>query len=756
MRLLAESGRRGEALRVYQTLATTLEQELEVAPSAEVAALRARLVTQEVAPHAAARPPTPVRPARPTNLPLAQTSFVGRHWEIRAVTEALATARLVTLTGPGGCGKTRLALAVAERLGETATDTDAYPDGVWLVELAALADPALVPQTVAATLGVAEQAGQPLCETLAAFLQPRRTLLVLDNCEHLLAACAALVAHLLQGCPHLRILATSREGLAVAGEQIYLVPSLAAPDPAHLPPLERLGAYEAVTLFLERARARRPELALSAATAAVAQICARLDGLPLALELAAARVGMLPVETIAARLDDRFRLLTGGPRTALPRQQTLQATLDWSYALLGASERRVLNRLAVFAGGWTLQAAEEVCSGDAGATETVLDVLTGLVHKSLVHVVQAQTTDRYRLLETVQQYALAGLVASGEAEEVHRRQSRYYLALAAAEPHDAGSEQLAWLERLEQEHDNLRAALRWALDMGDSDGFLLGAITLAPFWRKRGYLTEGRTWLEAGLAASVTSGPSVRALTLLALGRIAEGQGDGHRATEALSASRDLFRALGDQRGLAAALLALGNHLGNAPDPPAAYPLLAESMALCREVGDRRGLLRALRSLANNDSCAGDDERATRLLTESATLARELGQAEELAVTLSDQGIHSLRQRRYHEAESFFQAALPLLVDLGDTFRVLDCLEFLAAALGCQQAGECAATLFAAVAAARTQMGAPLPPSVRVLRDHCYEAARARTDAVTWTTAWEQGVSLPLERAVREAVGVVR
>ncbi len=367
--------------------------------------------------HRTPRGPTGERPPRMRaaarsrhNLPAALSSLVGRETERDAVMALLGTGRLLTLTGSGGVGKTRLALAVA---GEA---VDQYPDGVWLVELAALAEPGLVPGAVAQVLGVREEAGRPLTTTLTDHLNQKHLLLVLDNCEHLVAACAALAGALLRACPRLHILATSREGLEVAGEQRYRVPSLPVPDLAHLPPPERLAESAAVALFLARAQERRPDFVLTAQNArAVAQVCARLDGIPLAIELAAARVGSLSVEGIAARLDDRFRLLAGGARDVLPRQRTLRAALDWSYDLLSEAEQVLLDRLAVFAGGCTLAAATAVCAGDGVDEWAVLDLLDRLVNKSLVQTEEASGEVRYGLLETVRQYGQERLAGSRQA-----------------------------------------------------------------------------------------------------------------------------------------------------------------------------------------------------------------------------------------------------------------------------------------------------------------------------------------------------
>jgi predicted ATPase/class 3 adenylate cyclase len=364
------------------------------------------------------------------NLPVQLTRFIGREREMADVKRLLAASHLLTLTGSGGCGKTRLALQVAADLLEE------YTDGVWLVELAALTDPALVAQTVVSALGAREEPSRTPAQTLLEYLRPKHLLLVLDNCEHLLAACAQLADTSLRSCPNLRVLASSREGLGVAGEQTYRVPSLSVPDAEHLPSLERLQEFEAVQLFAARAALSQPTFAVTAANArAVVQVCRRLDGIPLAIELAAARVKALPVEKVAERLDDRFRLLTGGSRTALPRQQTLRALIDWSYDLLTETERKLLRRLSVFAGGWTLEAAEAVCSGDGLDEWEVLDLVTTLVDKSLVQYEAGEGEARYRLLETVRQYARDRLLESGEADVARGRQLDWCLALAErAEP----------------------------------------------------------------------------------------------------------------------------------------------------------------------------------------------------------------------------------------------------------------------------------------------------------------------------------
>src|SRR5215212_2875798 len=362
------------------------------------------------------------------NLPFQLTSLVGRRREIAKVEDMITEARLLTLTGPGGSGKTRLALAVAA---EVVAEVEDYEDGAWLVELGSLSDPELVLQALASVLGVREAPGSPLLETLSDHLRSRSMLLVLDNCEHLVGACASLAEALLRSCANLSILATSREALGVTGESIFSVPPLSLPDPRRLPAPEGLTRYESTRLFIERARAAKHDFALTMGNAmAVSQVCYRLDGIPLAIELAAARTKVLSVEQISSRLDDSFRLLTGGGRPSLAHQRTLRTAMDWSHELLSSEERAMLRRLSVFAGGFTLEAAEAVGAGGGIEEGGVLDLLSSLVDKSLVLVTEQDGETRYRLLETVRQYAAEKLEQAGEADGVRRRHAQYYLALA--------------------------------------------------------------------------------------------------------------------------------------------------------------------------------------------------------------------------------------------------------------------------------------------------------------------------------------
>jgi len=433
--------------------------------------------------------------ATPNNLPQQPTSFIGREKELADVRRLLMRARTLTLTGSGGCGKTRLGLQVA------ADSLEHFPDGAWLVELAPLADPGLVPQTVATVLGVKEQPGKPIGQSLSEHLKDKRLLLLLDNCEHLLEGCAKLADLLVHQCSHLTILASSREALGIGGEQAYRVPSLSLPDPKRLHSLLSIAQFEAVQLFADRALLARADFKLTDQNAStLASICYRLDGIPLAIELAAARVRSLSVEEINRKLDERFRLLTGGSRTALPRQQTLRSLIDWSYDLLNDSEKQLLQRLTVFAGGWTLNATEQVCASEGTGDVEVLDLLTSLADKSLVVAEQDDEHYRYRLLETVRQYARDRLLESGAGETYRDRHRDYFLTLAEeAAPKLNGAERAAWLRRLEEEHENLRAGLEWSLIEVGSETRLRFCSALYRFWWTQGYLSEGRGWCARAL-----------------------------------------------------------------------------------------------------------------------------------------------------------------------------------------------------------------------------------------------------------------
>ncbi len=682
------------------------------------------------------------------NLPSQLTGFVGRTREVEDVKQRLSAKRLLTLTGAGGVGKTRLALRMAEGLVEE------YLDGVWLVDLATLSDQALVLQTAASILGVREAPNYPLSETLLSFLAQKKLLIILDNCEHLTSACAAFAEMVLRRCSDVKILATSRVPLEVSGEAVWSVPPLSFPDPRRLPPLETLAEYEAVKLFLERTASIQPAFTLRPDNAApVAAICQRLDGMPLAIELAAARTSAMTVQQIASRLDDRFRLLTGGSRTALPRHQTLRGAIDWSYGLLADKERVLLRRLSVFAGGWTLEAAEGVCS-DGGVEELeVLDTLTQLAFKSLILVGEHSGSVRYRFLETVRQYAGDRLGESDEEAAVRRRHREWYLAFAErAEQELAGPRQASWFDTVEAEHDNLRAALEWSLQAGEREAELRLATAVQEFWFVRGYMAEGRNWLEKALAQGDDIPALLRAKALRAAGLLAVfGQGDYLAGRAFHTESLGVWRESGDKQRIAQSLHDLGvveAHLG---DHDRARKLYEESLAVRRELGDRVGSAISLHNLGRVAYRQEDYGIASALIEESLAIWKETGDKQLVSMGLTNLGLVACRQGEHKRARSLLHQGLALHQELGDTRKIAFSLEAfgsLAAALG---HSERAARLFGAAEALREAVGSPLPPADRPDYERGVVAARTSIDAAAFAAAWAEGRLLTPEEAIREA-----
>jgi predicted ATPase/class 3 adenylate cyclase len=693
-------------------------------------------------------PPLRSLDAYPHNLPLQLTSFVGRAAEMAEVTRLLATTRLLTLTGTGGCGKTRLALQVA------ADQVDASPDGVWLVELAPLAEPDLVAQAVATVLGVREQPGQPILTTLVAWLKAKRLLLVLDNCEHLLDACAHLAESLLRACPSLVILATSRELLSTPGEVAWRVPSLTVPDPRQMTTAEAVRQGDAGQLFVERARQVVPAFVVSEHNAAaVLQICRRLDGIPLAIELAAARVRVLTAEQIAARLDDRFRLLTGGKRTGLRRQQTLQAAIDWSHDLLTADERVLLRRLAVFAGGWTLAAAESVGGAEPVDAEHVLDVLTSLVDKSLVLADAQGAEERYRLLETVRQYAEDKLLTSGEAVAVRERHAQHYLALAEWDrrPRRLTAVQI---DQLDAEYDNLRAALRWMVEVGDAEAGLRLCGSLTSFWYIRGFPGEGRAWLAEVLALPAAAMPTPgRAGALVAAARLAWHQDDPAAARAACAEAVAILRARGDAGELAHALATLGRAMLAQGDYDAAQVVLEEALALGRASGDTGAIRHVLEVRFQLAYYQGDYALARALVEEQLALVQAAGHASgRRGPALNWLGHIAVAEGDYARARACYLESLAArqafaFFGVGLAFTLSGCAN-LTAALGKHTR---AARL--AGAAARLCEADGVPPQ-RVQEAGIaarLDASRRAIGEAAFASAWAEGQALSRDEAVAYA-----
>ncbi|HET9909752.1 MAG TPA: adenylate/guanylate cyclase domain-containing protein [Anaerolineales bacterium] len=604
-------------------------------------------------------PPLKTLDAHPNNLPTQLTSFIGRENEISEVKQELAAHRLVTLTGSGGTGKTRLSLQVAADL------LDKFDHGVWFVELAPLTDPDLIPQAILSTIGVQEQQGKTSLEVLKEYLDEKQTLILLDNCEHLISASAHIANVLLGVAPKLEILASSREALGVKGEVSYPVPSLSLPDIKNLPIIEQLSQYEAVRLFIDRALLVAPHFVVDKDNAPhIAQICNRLDGIPLAIELAAARIKMLSVEQISKRLDDRFRFLTGGARTALPRQQTLRALIDWSYDLLSENERLLLCRLSVFAGGWTMEAAEEVCVGqDDILPYDILDLLTQLVNKSLVVVVENSQSGetRYRMLETIRQYTREKLLEAGGSESLRDQHLTHFVKLVEqAEPELYRSNQIFWLNRLEDEVDNLRLALEWAVASNVRAGLKIASIPWR-FWGLRGNARELGDWLER-LLKTETAMDALYAQALVSYAFSRFNLGDIPEALRLAEQSLQLARAISDKRMEAFSLSFLGGFNVLQGKVGAGSLLLEESLTLYQSLSDEIGQINALGWLTTN---SGDFERPSRITSEFLHLSREVGDLASIATSL-------IRMARFAMWRGDFVSPVPWLEEALALARRMD------------------------------------------------------------------------------------
>ena len=626
-------------------------------------------------------PPLRSLDALANNLPVNTTRFIGREGEVAAVRELVVNQRLVTLTGSGGAGKTRLALQVAADL------VDHFADGVWLVEFGPVADSSMVAQTCAAVLSVREEPGREPLATLVDHLRARDVLLLMDSCEHLVAACAGLANTLLRAAPKLHILVTSREVLGIGGETTWRVPSLTLPPKPPPPPRpDSLEQYEAIGLFIERAHAANAAFHITAQNAAaVVEVCARLDGIPLAIELAAARVRMMSAEQIAARLDDRFRLLTGGSRAELPRQQTLRALVDWSHALLQDAERVLFRRLSVFAGGWTLEAAEAVCTGEGLDPYDVLDLTIQLVDKSLIIADEQDGQERYRMLETIREYARECLAEARETETARSMHLEFFLGLAERSlPADYDPAVLAILSR---EQDNVRAGLRRAIDSGDADRAQRLAGGLWDFWSVRGYYTEGRAWLHEILAMpgveTTISAPRARALQTA--GHLANCQADYVSASALLTESLTVAEGLGDERAVCGVAAPARQHRHGRGELGRASDYYAQARQLNRRTGTRAAEILNLLQMADVALELEDIEQAMSLGLETVGASRERGQRWGIARGTYVLGRVALAEGDFTNAQRLLEQSLEIQVALPDQqgrIRSLSALARVAAATG--------------------------------------------------------------------------
>lgn len=734
-------------------------------------------------------PPLKTLDTFPHNLPAQVTSFVGREREIAETKRLLGAVRLLTLTGSGGAGKTRLSLQVA------ADVLESFPDGVWFVELAPLSDPALVPQEVATVLGLQEQVGRSWVDVLTEHFHGKHLLLVLDNCEHLIDACARLTDQLLHRCPDLKILASSREALGITGETSYRVPSLEIPNLATQLPIYDLIQFDAIKLFRDRAAALQPRFVMTDANAlVVAQICYRLDGIPLAIELAAARVKVLSVDQIFQKLDDRFRLLTSGSRTALPRQQTLRAAMDWSYDLLLEPERVLLRRLSVFAGGWSLEAAEGVTCGDALVPADVLDLLTHLVDKSLVMVDEQRGMARYRMLQTIREYGEEKLFESGERDQLWKRHLEYFCEFTEqAEPGMSGAEQAEWVNRVELEHDNIRAGLGRSKSVeGDLELGLRLAGALFWFWEQRSYLQEGRASLAALLARSTDLHSRAHAKALTAAAQLTFRQGDYAEAKALCESSLKIFRDIGDKRWVAIVLNLLANigtELGDYETTPAMFKevvalglevddkrlavwglvglgyaelrpggleaaagLFARALAVSREIGDKFSIAFELAALGEVAVRQGDYRRATDLLEESLDLRRQMDHKWGVGVCLGTLGWVAMRQEDWGKAKARLGESLEVRHAIGDKGGCAWSLERLAEVAEARGELERAVRILAAAAALRSSIDSAMDGADRPAYEQRVAGLREKLGEGIFSAVWSEGNAMTIAQAVAFAL----
>ena len=694
-------------------------------------------------------PPLKSLEGHATNLPIQPTPLIGREADLAAVGKLLLQedVRLVTLTGVGGTGKTRLALQIGADL------LDHFVDGVFLIDLAPLATPIVVLPQIAATLGVRETGDQSLRDALIAYLDGKQVLLIIDNFEHLLPA-ATVVADLLAASAGPEVLVTSRAPLHLRGEQEYPVPPLQLPRATRLPSLEKLAKVEAVALFIQRAQAVRPDFVLDADNArAVAEICTRLDGLPLAIELAAARVKLLPPQALLSRLERQLLVLTGGARDLPARQRTLRDTIAWSHDLLASDEQALFRQLAVFAGGATLEAVEAVANPDGQ-----LDVFAGLTelvdHSLLRQTEEMAGEPRFWMLETIRAFGLEQLIPSGDEPEIRRRHLAWCLDLARrAEPELTGGAQQHWFACLQTEHDNLRAALAWAVSEHDAEAAQGLGGALYRFWATQGYYEEGRRWLETALALAPGVRSTTRGHALLGAGVMAFFQGEYDRAEALWRESLALFRDLGETTGIAYSYGNLGLVADAQGDYERAVASYEEALTLFRQLDDRTYIAYMLHNLGLIAYFQGHHARATALYEESLALVRALQDQNSIAMTLGNLGLVAFVQGDYDRALALQREALTLgrhLTNKPWLARGIEHFALIAAATG---AARRAAQLFGAAAALRAQFNATLPPNDREFNARYIAEATALLGSEEFAAAWAKGQAMSVDEAIAYALG---
>jgi predicted ATPase/class 3 adenylate cyclase len=685
----------------------------------------------------------------PTNLPAQLTSFVGREHEVAAVARLLKATRLLTLTGPGGTGKTRLSLRVADDVRQD------YPGGTFFVELAPISDPSLIATTIATAMGLREDANRPVLDSLKERLRHAKVLLVLDNFEQLVDG-SGVVGELLVAAPGLTVLTSSREILRLRGEQEFPVPPLGLPDLNNLPPAASLSHYDAVALFIQRAVSVRPDFAVTNANApAVAAICARLDGLPLAIELAAARIKVFAPDAILARLEKSLSLLTGGARDLPARQQTLRGAIDWSYNLLDEPERTLFRRLSVFRGGWTFDTAQEICDPASDIGLDVVDGLLSFVDKSLVRRGELPSGEpRFRMLETIREYAADRLREAGEAGDLARRHGLFFAKLVRdAEPELLGANQAPWLDRLELDRDNVRAAMHWATEAGETEIALTTAGDLWRFWHQRAHLSEGREVLEAVLSGPDAAAPTrARAIALTALGGVVYWQGRFDEAERAYEEALAIFRVIDDPSGLADALYnaAFVKTITHRLD--AARPLLMESIAIYERLGDRVGVIKNRETLAFALYLTGEYAEALAL---EEDLVRELrGRPEpfRLSNALTLTGLLQVANARYGPAREFLREAIDILRASGDVTTLINAIDVAAFLLLREGRPEQAAMVSGAVTGLREPLG-ELASGLNILSiEDPRVGARAALGDATFEAAVARGKGLGFDDAIALAL----